>query len=87
MVVYDGDDDDLLVAPVTSQAARTSYDVVLVEWQRAGLRLPSVARLEKLATVEKAAVLRRLGFLQRRDLAAVQAALRRLLATILAAPI
>jgi mRNA interferase MazF len=40
MVIRDAGDDDLLVAPVTGQAARVAYDVVLNDWQGAGLRLP-----------------------------------------------
>ena len=51
MVVYDSGDDDLLVAPVTSHTARTDHDVRLNEWQKSGLLLPSIVRLEKLATV------------------------------------
>ena len=61
MVTRDAGDDDLLVVPVTGQAARVPYDVVLSQWQEAGLRLPSVVRLEKLATIEKTTVLRSLG--------------------------
>jgi mRNA-degrading endonuclease toxin of MazEF toxin-antitoxin module len=51
----------LLVAPVTSQAARSPRDAQVVNWQRAGLRLPSIVRLEKLATVEKSTVVRKMG--------------------------
>jgi len=61
IVIRDGGDDDLLVAPVTGQAARVAYDVSLRDWPQAGLRIPSVVRLEKLATIEKATVLRSLG--------------------------
>ncbi|MGO8676194.1 MAG: type II toxin-antitoxin system PemK/MazF family toxin [Limisphaerales bacterium] len=53
VIICDEGDADLLVAPVTSQAARSPHDVPVIHWQGAGLRLPSVARLSKLATVEK----------------------------------
>ena len=46
LVVHDFGDDDLLVAPITSQAARVCADVGLSDWQGAGLKLPSVVRLE-----------------------------------------
>jgi hypothetical protein len=46
IIVFDSGDADLLVAPATSQAARSPRDVPLVNWQRAGLRLPSIVRLE-----------------------------------------
>lgn len=79
MVVYDGGDDDLLVAPVTSHAGRSSFDVSVRQWPQAGLRLPSVVRAEKLATVEKSVVVRQLGKLSAADLGNVEIALRRLL--------
>jgi mRNA-degrading endonuclease toxin of MazEF toxin-antitoxin module len=72
IVVRDAGDDDLLVAPVTSQAARSTYDVILNHWQQAGLRLPSIVRLDKLATIEKATVLRNLGRPGEEDLARVK---------------
>jgi mRNA interferase MazF len=61
VVIFDSGDADLLVAPVTSQPARSFRDVPVVNWQRAGLRLPSIARVEKLATVEKSTVLKKMG--------------------------
>ena len=82
MVVYDGGDDDLLVAPVTSHAGRTTFDVSVGQWQQAGLRLPSVVRVEKLATVEKSAIVRQLGRLSAADLVNVETALHRLFQAI-----
>jgi hypothetical protein len=85
MVVYDPADDDLLVIPITSHAARGRFDVALREWQNSGLRLPSVARVEKLATIEKATVVRQLGQIGSQDRVLVNAALRQLFQTILPA--
>lgn len=61
VIVYDSGDADLLVAPMTSQAVRSMRDVPVVNWQQAGLRLPSIVRLEKLATVEKSTVAGKMG--------------------------
>lgn len=83
MVVHDGGDDDLLVLPVTSHASRTRFDVPVSEWQRAGLRVPSIARVEKLATIAKSTVIRKLGSLSETDLANVTATLDQLFRTIL----
>ena len=83
MVVYESGDDDLLVAPVTSHTARTDYDVRLNEWQKSGLLLPSIVRLEKLATVDKSTVLRKLGQVSRSDWQKLQPKLKTLFATIL----
>ena len=53
LVLLDTGDADIIVARVTSQAVQTIFDVELVEWQQAGLLLPSVVRVGKLATLEK----------------------------------
>jgi mRNA interferase MazF len=76
MVIYDGGDADLLITPITGQAGRTALDVPLTQWQSAGLRLPSVVRVEKLATIEKSVVIRQLGRLNAADRPNVEAALR-----------
>jgi mRNA interferase MazF len=83
MVVYDGGDDDLLVVPVTSHVGRTSFDVSVGQWQQAGLRLPSIVRVEKLATIEKSAIVRKLGRLHPADLVHVEGALHRFFQAIL----
>jgi len=85
LVVHDGGDDDLLVAPITSRVGRSQHDIFLNGWQQSGLRLPSVARLEKLATVEKTAIVRTLGQLLPDDRAQVKLALQRLTATFVSA--
>lgn len=84
MVVWDGGDDDVLVAPVTSHPARPPFDVALADWQQAGLRLPSTARTQKLATVDKSTVIRQLGRLTADDLARVTTAMSRLFGEVLA---
>ncbi len=61
LVAEDFGDDDLLVVPITSHAARTEGDIVLSEWKEAGLKLPSTVRVEKFATIEKSCIERNLG--------------------------
>ncbi|HPM84003.1 MAG TPA: type II toxin-antitoxin system PemK/MazF family toxin [Candidatus Anammoximicrobium sp.] len=73
VVLRDVGDADMLVAPVASQTSRVAYDVRLADWPQEGLRLPSVVRTEKLATVEKSAIVRILGHLSGRDWSAVEA--------------
>ncbi len=84
MVIRDAGDDDLLVAPVSGQPVRVAYDVGLNDWQRAGLRLPSIVRAEKLATIEKATVVRSLGKTSAADWARVKESLTQLCEEILA---
>ena len=75
VVLRDVGDADVLVAPVSSQACRVAYDVALADWQQEGLKLPSLVRTEKLATVDKSAIIRILGSLSVRDRNAVDAKL------------
>jgi len=82
LVILDTGDEDIIVARVTSQAAQTPFDVELAEWQKAGLLLPSVVRVHKVATLEKRLVERRLGALTSGDWAQVRARIRQLWASI-----
>jgi mRNA interferase MazF len=61
LVLLDTGDDDIVVARVTGQLTATPEDVVLDEWQQAGLLLPSVVRLHKVATLQRRLVDKRLG--------------------------
>jgi len=61
LVLHDFGDDDLLVVPITSQHARVQTDLILPNWKNAGLKLPSIVRVEKLATIAKSSVVRKLG--------------------------
>lgn len=83
LVVHDFGNDDLLVVPISSQPVRVPADVALSEWQRAGLRLPSVVRAEKLATIEKSCVARRLGALPPAELLRIRQALAEVFREIL----
>lgn len=78
LILLDAADEDIVVARVTSQATRTPLDVELMGWQQAGLLIPSVIRVHKVATLEKGLVMRRLGTLQASDLDQVRKILKRL---------
>src|SRR5690242_4479119 len=67
LVLLDTGDEDVVVVPITSQIYHAKYDVVLVEWQQAGLKLPSVARVHKPITTDKRLVERRVGMLSAGD--------------------
>src|SRR5690242_3640894 len=84
VVVHDSGDADLLVAPVTSQAVRSARDVPINDWRQAGLRLPSLARMDKLATVEKSTVVKSLGKLTPGDRKKVKDVLNKFFAEIIA---
>ncbi|MEW5719886.1 MAG: type II toxin-antitoxin system PemK/MazF family toxin [Chloroflexota bacterium] len=80
LVVLDTGDADLVVARVTSQPRQVAFDAEITDWRGAGLLLPSIARLHKLATLEKSLVARTLGKLQPADHQAVGALLEKLFA-------
>jgi mRNA interferase MazF len=79
LVVLDTGDEDVLVARVTSQEPRSAYDVELHDWRDAGLLLPSIVRLDKLATLKKNLTVRTLGRLSDSDLERVESILRGML--------
>lgn len=78
LVLLDTGDQDIVVARVTSQAARSPWDVNIVAWQQAGLLLPSIVRVDKLATLEKRLIERQMGSLSDDDRNRVRAALQQL---------
>jgi mRNA interferase MazF len=53
LVLKDFEDGDMLVCRITSMIYETAYDIYLDDWLNFGLRLPSVIRVHKMATLEK----------------------------------
>jgi len=52
LVLKDFGDGDLLVCRITSKIYKSKYDINLHTWLHFGLKLPSVIRVHKLATLE-----------------------------------
>lgn len=53
LVIKDTEDGDILVCRITSQIYDSQFDIIINDWQEAGLKLPSVIRVHKMATLEK----------------------------------
>ena len=53
LVLKDFQDGDILVCRITSKIYKSSYDIYLDNWLKFGLKLPSVVRVHKMATLEK----------------------------------
>jgi len=53
LIINDFNDGDILVSRITSQIYKTKNDIYIKHWDKAGLKLPSVIRIHKLATLEK----------------------------------
>ncbi len=56
LIINDFDDGDIIVCRITSQLYKTKHDVEIDNWEASGLKLPSVIRVHKLATLEKGMV-------------------------------
>lgn len=53
LVINDFDDGDIVVCRITSQLYDTENDVIVDNWEKAGLKLSSVIRVHKIATLDK----------------------------------
>jgi mRNA interferase MazF len=53
LIINDFNDGDIIVCRITSQIYKTKKDVYIENWVKSGLKLPSVIRVHKLATLEK----------------------------------
>lgn len=75
LVLLDAGDDDFVAAPITSQLRSSQFDFSLLDWQAAGLNVPSCARVHKLAVLPKPDLVRRLGLCSASDREALHIAL------------
>lgn len=78
VLMEDNQDEDLLIAPITSADMRTHWDVNLFDWKFAGLVFPSHVRTSKLSSVHYERLKHEIGFLSDEDLQAVLNACRSL---------
>ncbi len=53
LIINDFNDGDIIVSRITSQIYNTKNDIYIEHWDKVGLKLPSVIRVHKLATLEK----------------------------------
>lgn len=77
VVLLDAGDDDLVVAPVTSQQRNTEFDLALRQWHEAGLNVASTVRVHKLTVLAKDEIVHRIGELAAPDRTALAEILRR----------
>ncbi|KAF0202318.1 MAG: growth [Bacteroidetes bacterium] len=65
LIINDYDDGDIIVCRITSQIYDTMNDYYLENWSDAGLKLPSVVRVHKIATLDKSLVETKMGRLDK----------------------
>ena len=53
LLLKDLEDGDIIICRITSKIYKSKYDIFLDDWLKFGLKLPSVIRTHKLATLEK----------------------------------
>jgi mRNA interferase MazF len=51
----------MVVCSITSKIHHTEFDFKIEDWKACGLKLPSVIRLHKIATLEKDLIDKKLG--------------------------
>ena len=56
LIINDYDDGDVIVCRITSQLYTSNQDIYIENWKKSGLKLPSVIRIHKIATLEKGMV-------------------------------
>ncbi len=61
LIIKDTNDGDVIVCRITSRLYNTSYDIELKNWNKNGLKLPSVVRIHKIASLEKDMIDAKLG--------------------------
>jgi mRNA interferase MazF len=65
LIINDYDDGDIIVCRITSQIYETKNDYYLDNWSDAGLNLPSVVRVHKIATLDKSLIETKMGKLDK----------------------
>ncbi|MED1406503.1 type II toxin-antitoxin system PemK/MazF family toxin [Bacillus mycoides] len=79
VIVYEVDDDDVIAIKLTTHEARAydEYDVELVEWQSAGLKYQSTARVSKFEYLKRSQLLNKKGDLHPTDVDRIAKSLQR----------
>lgn len=56
LLINDHNDGDIIVCRITSKIYNSSQDVLIDDWEKSGLKLPSIVRVHKITTLEKGLV-------------------------------
>jgi len=66
LVLADTNDEDIIVCRITSKLYDSDFDYEIKNWEKSGLKLPSVIRLHKIATLEKSLVDQSIGMIDKK---------------------
>ena len=78
IVLYDSNDQDVVVARITTQEYNTDADYRIYDWKTCGLLAESYIRLGKLATIEKRYIAKKLGGLSAAELEDIKSILKKI---------
>jgi len=72
LILRDFEDGDVLVCRITSKLYKSEYDIYLDNWEQLGLRLPSVVRVHKMATLEASLIETAMGRIDEKTLSKIK---------------
>lgn len=61
LIINDFEDGDVIVCRITSKIYHSDFDIEITNLDKSGLKLPSVIRVHKIATLEKELVELKMG--------------------------
>ncbi|MDP3180567.1 MAG: type II toxin-antitoxin system PemK/MazF family toxin [Bacteroidota bacterium] len=61
LIIQESDDGDVIVCRITSKIYQSDFDIGIYNLEKSGLKLPSVIRVHKIATLEKNLVELKMG--------------------------
>ncbi len=64
-VIRNTKDGDIIVCRITSKLYQSTFDINLKFWEQYGLKLPSVLRIHKIASLERNLVVLKIGQLEK----------------------
>ena len=72
LIIRDCGDGDIIVCRITSEIYYSEFDIEIKDFEKSGLKLPSVIRVHKIATLEKNLVELKMGKIESERLNKVQ---------------
>ncbi len=66
LILADTKDEDIIVCRITSKLYNSDFDFEIKNWEKSGLKLQSVIRLHKIATLEKGLVDQSIGMIDKK---------------------
>ncbi len=67
LVICDSNE-DVIVARITSKEHQDMWDLILLDWQKSGLKLSSTIRFHKIATLSHSLIDKKMGRLSELDM-------------------